>query len=288
MNVKIRLANSCYTTCCIFDNIPIVLQYAILDATGDLFLKGPQNKIQFNFLTFLGLLILWTLAPGIKAHTRMCCDKLPLPEYEAHYQISWHGIKSGRSHHKLYRRQDGSYHVEVKSTPYLTIVPIRHFESSEFIFQKGKIKPLNYQYNIREARRHKQGNVKFDWQNKTLTNSLAKDPWIAPLPFNIQDKLTHTLMLRLDLKKGLSNLTYPVAENDKFKTYTFTVLGFENIQTKIGTLETLKLEHVSQRGYRTTLWLAKKLDYLPILVNQARQGTIIGRAEIISLTNSTA
>jgi hypothetical protein len=57
------------------------------------------------------------------------------------------------------------------------------------------------------------------------------------------------------------------------------------LTTKIGTLKTLKLEHLSTTKERlTTLWLAKDLDYLIVKLEQRKKGKIIGDSTLKSYT----
>lgn len=235
------------------------------------------------FSTLIAILI-WMASPSVKGFVNTEPQALPLPEYEARYTVNWHGLYAGESVHKLHRRPDGLYHFETRTAPKLGFLPYNYRESSDFSFQAGTIKPHNYYYNIQEGTKHKVGNVSFDWQKNTLNNQQLPEPWITDMPKDVQDKLTHTLSLRQALKSGLPIPTFTVAEEDKIKDYSFKIVGEERLKTKLGTLDTLKVEHISRRGNRTTLWLAKNLDYTPVKMIQHRQGKVVAGGEILSFT----
>lgn len=206
----------------------------------------------------------------------------PLPAYEAHYEVSWYGIPAGESVHKLTQQSENQYHFEVRTEPRMKMLPYHYVESSDFTWNGTTISPQNYFYNNHEGKRRKKGNVLFDWQNNKLKNAALNQPWEADISEGVQDKITQTLSLRQALKSGSTQLNYLVAEEDKIKNYHFTILGEERLKTKLGVLQTIKVEHISRKGARTTLWLAKQFDYLPVKMTQARQGKIVAGGEILS------
>jgi len=228
-------------------------------------------------------ILIWMASPSVKGYVKDEITTFPLTAFEARYTVNWLGLYTGESVHKLQRSKNGDYHFETRTEPRLRFLPFHYVESSDFIWQAGKILPQNYYYNIQEGKRHKKGNVSFDWKNNTIKNAQIRTPWEATIPEgDIQDKLTQTLSLRQALIAGKSDLTYMVAEEDKLKNYSFTVLGEERLQTNIGTFETIKLEHVSRKGHRTVMWFAKKLDYLPVKMIQTRRGKQVAGGEILS------
>lgn len=204
-----------------------------------------------------------------------------LQPYHASYEISWYGIPAGISHHTLQQRHNNEYHFEVKTSPKLSMLPYRYTEKSDFIFDNGQFIPQNYYYNIQEGKRKKLGHVTFDWETKTLSNQQLEEPWQAELPENAQDKITQTLSIRQALLNGDDHFHYTVVEEDKLKEYHFTQLGDEIVKTKLGILSATKVEHVSLKGVRTTLWLSKQFDYLPIKMTQERHGKLVASGEIL-------
>ena len=84
---------------------------------------------------------------------------------------------------------------------------------------------------------------------------------------NIMDKLLYQLAIMNDLKVGKEQLAYTVADGGQIKIYKFNMLGEELIKTPIGVLHTLKLERQKPNSRRkTTIWCARKLNYLPVKV----------------------
>ena len=86
-----------------------------------------------------------------------------------------------------------------------------------------------------------------------------------------------------DLKAGKKPLHYMVADGGKTKNYNFEMIGEEIINTPLGKLETIKLVRFKPNSLRkSTLWCAKKLEFLPIKVEKiGKDGKII-----VALINS--
>lgn len=225
-------------------------------------------------------ILIWISSPSVKAHSQ----KFPLAEYQARYELSWHGIPTGESVHRLYHLKDDQYRFESQSQPKIRAFPFFHFENSDFRWVDGKILPQHYTYNFREGKRRKSGKVSFDYAANKILNLALSEPWETDIPNNVQDKITQALSLRQALKTGSQAFTYTVAEEDKLKDYTFTILGDERLKTKIGLLDVVKVEHISKKGAKTTFWLAKKLDYLPVKMTQARKGRVVADGFILSFS----
>lgn|GEM_PF-1706909 len=245
-----------------------------------------------NYLTFAfqSVMIMLMLSVPLLTQASYSIDPVkthfPIKEYEAEYEISWHGIQAGKSVHSLRLREDGLYHIETQSHPYLSFIPYSYIESSDFAWEDNEVVPRNYYYHIKEGTRLKKGNVFFDWERRRLTNHASNEPWEMDIQPAIQDKLTHTIQLRLDLQNGRSHLAYLVAEDDEVKTYAFTLLGREDINTQIGYLDTLKVEHLSRKGRRTLMWLARDYDFLPVKVYHFRNNKRVGTGEIHAYSTS--
>lgn len=253
-------------------------------------MKQPTQPLQFWFLSTLVGIMIWVTSPSIKAYvkqtvqpTQSSAEAFPFREYEAQYSIKFHGIKAGESTHRLMQRPDGLYHFASETLPVFDFIPYQFYESTDFSWQENQFFPQNYHYNYHEGKRHKKGNVAFDWQKNTLGNKVSHEPWEMAIPDNIQDKLTQSLRLRYDLIQNQTKLSYNVAEDDEVKVYSFRILGEEEVTTELGTFLAVKVEHVHRKGHRTNTWFAKKLNFMPVKINHIRKGRVVGQGEIINL-----
>lgn len=246
-----------------------------------------MKKIQYTYGAFKTIcLIAWMMmvTPSSVALIQSKPQVDPFMEYEASYKISWHGIHAGNSTHRLHQRKDGLYHYETHTKPVFSFIPYGARESSDFKIENDTVIPQNYFYDIKEGKRKKRGNVFFDWKASLVSNKTGKSPWQQTLTPGLQDKLTHSLLLRKELSQGKSKLSYQVTEDDEIKTYNFTVLGRQMLSTKLGELHTIKVEHISRSQRRTTIWFAVDLDYVPVKMIQHRKGQKVGSAQIASFS----
>ena len=83
---------------------------------------------------------------------------------------------------------------------------------------------------------------------------------------------------------GRQNLRYTIADGGKIKDYNFEILGEETLSTPLGKLDTVKLErHKPNSRRKSTLWCAKKLEFLPVKVENVEKDGRITTALIKSL-----
>lgn len=206
-------------------------------------------------------------------------------QYAAGYQLNWHGVSAGSSEHTLKKLAPNRYTAESTSKPYLSIVPFSSSERSEFTLEDSLIKPERYDFMTEEKGKNIIGFVDFDWANHTLLKSIQHGPERnEPLTEGVQDRITYTLQLRLDLLHGKKDFAYTVIEPKKIKHYVFNIVGEEKITTPLGTFETIKLETVNEKGdRRTQLWLAKEFDYLLIRLVQYRNDALESEAVLKTL-----
>lgn len=214
-------------------------------------------------------------------------DVFPFENYEARYKVTWRGVDAGVSIHRLSKVSQNRYYFEAVTEPNLSFLPFKAFESSLFTWEKNEIKPYQFQYDINEGKKKRAANIQFNWNKNKIVSLNNADPFELELDQHFQDKLTHLFMVRRDLQKAKQPgqpITYTVATGDKTKTYTFEYVGTENLETKMGTVQAIKLKNITQKDRITTIWFAKEWQYLPAKIMHARGGKTITTAEITGLS----
>lgn len=217
----------------------------------------------------------------------------PIPffaPYKASYQITWHGLSVGESHHQLtVQIQDTSTHAEERytfsanTTPSIPFVPYSYAEFSTFTYKHHHIYPSHYRCEKKEGTKKKGGEWHFDWDKHQVVIIRPTDRKPLHLSVGILDEVSQNFALRKDLRAGKTkNLDYAVVHGADIRTYHFTWLGEEKIETKLGTLDTIKLEHASKnKDKRTIFWMSKSHDYLLVATEQFRNGARAARGEIV-------
>ncbi len=143
-------------------------------------------------------------------------------------------------------------------------------ESSHFVWQdSGRLRPLTYRYQRSGLGRDRHAELNFDWQNLTVINDVESKPWKMSIPEDALDKLSYQLQLRQDLLHDQTLTSYQIADGGRLKTYDFSLLGTEILETPLGRLNTLKVARVRKDDDRkTVIWLAVDWNNLLVKIQQ--------------------
>jgi hypothetical protein len=155
-------------------------------------------------------------------------------------------------------------------------------QESEWTWVDG-LKVLSYRYD--RSGKEKHVHLIFDWQQMKVTNIINGDPWQMQIPDATQDKLSIILALSAHLSTSETDVSFPVADGGKLKTYDFKVLGKESIDTSLGKISTIKVSR-NKRGRKNRqaiLWLAPELGYLLVRMEKAEKDNELVTMSIESL-----
>ncbi|MGV6808738.1 MAG: DUF3108 domain-containing protein [bacterium] len=84
------------------------------------------------------------------------------------------------------------------------------------------------------------------------------------------------LMYDVQKKPKQAQFSYHVAEKGKLKTYTLKRVGTENLTLTAGQYQCDKFEVVRKDSEdKTTIWLAKELDYFPVRIRHNDDGDVL-------------
>lgn len=223
--------------------------------------------------------------------------------YTASYSLYWHGVKVGKSEHVIEKISNSQYMASSHSTPMFSFYPFENYEKSEFIVEKGLVRPLHYIYQEYSKGKMTKGSIAFNWKKKIalMTKELNKEKspdeqHAFSTEHPIQDKITHFFQLREDLRarklqqvnqathaENKTAMHYTVLEPSHVKQYPFVILGTEKLSTEMGDFKTIVVLHTSENKERITkLWLAEELDYIIVKLEQTRKGKLSGEARILA------
>tara|TARA_Y100000768_G_scaffold268341_1_gene205083 strand:+ start:1617 stop:2354 length:738 start_codon:yes stop_codon:yes gene_type:complete len=227
-------------------------------------------------LTLLGV------AATLLSQSTIAKEQFEITPYEARYSVVWRGMDVGESVHRFEALEDNKWRLASETEPHLGFLPYDYYESSTFTIKGAQVVPLEYEYNKQEGLKKKKGLLTFDYENKKVFNHDKDHPWETELLPSMFDELTQTLAMRQDLIEGKDNFTYHIVKDHKYRTYKFTVAGEEVLETELGKIKTLKLEHKHPRRNRQTMfWVSPEYDYLLIKMSQYRKGKLVGGGEIV-------
>jgi hypothetical protein len=227
-------------------------------------------KNSFSLTTFLLILC------SLPAATISMAGELPISDnFSAEYILQSGLFDIGRTKRTLSLQEDGRY--AFTSTTKATGVFAVFFngkitERSIWEFYKGRARPLQYSYKDTNKKK-RNVNLTFDWDKKTITNSINSEPWNMEITPNTQDKLIYQINIMFSLLKdnNIEMMKINVADGGKLKSYDAIIQKKEAIDTPAGKFETIRVNHDDGK-YVTTLWCAPALDYLPVRIEHYKKG----------------
>ena len=198
----------------------------------------------------------------------------PYPEFSATYKATWRGgwipvtVEAQRT---LKYQDDNTATLMFEADSAIAGLQ----EISQFTWQDNVIQPQQYKYLrtglFDEPDRHQV----FDWQNKKVTDIAQKKDFPNEWHDQIQDNLSYNLQAAIDLKAGKTQFNYPVFDRKRVKDFRFQLVGFESLNSKVGTLRTVKVEQVEpnkkKNKTKTYIWFAKDYDYILVRLKQEKK-----------------
>ncbi len=141
-------------------------------------------------------------------------------------------------------------------------------EESRFQLAENKLRAIKYTRHRIKKKKELNIETSFDWEKMQATNIENGINSLIKLESGMLDKLNYQIQLMRDLKSSIHPVTYHIIDSNKIKTYNFTFLGKENIETPMGQFETLKFI-IQKPGdkRKSIIWCADKFDYLPIRID---------------------
>lgn len=214
--------------------------------------------------------VLWLLALLV-GHSAAQAEETALRPFNAVYTVHREDIGViGENYRSLSTAKDGRYIYEsvARATGWVAwMFKDEVVERSTWTYADSRLRPLEYIYDRSRGRTQRRVRLTFDWDRKLVTNAIGNEAWRMPIPEDAQDKLVYQLSLMRDMQRSKKPLTYRIADGGTLKTYQFAVVGEEDVTTPLGKFRAVKIERVNDKR-DTTVWLAPRLQYLPVRIRQ--------------------
>ena len=254
-------------------HVPVSIMWARLDCTG---IVGLFSALCCAFVLCLP-------AP-VRAE-----DDTGLRPFEAEYALYAKKTKAAQVMRSLTRLDDGSYEYrsETKTVGLISLFKKLHIvESSRFVQEGGALKSLSYDYKRTGYRKKREVSIEFNQDTGKIKNTVNGDFWHLPMEPAVMDKLLYQLAIMYDLQHGRTPATYQIADGGGIKTYNFEKLGEEEVETPLGSFNTIKMiRHRPDSSRKSIFWCAPDLDYLQVKVEHTEKDGSTTVAVIKSITN---
>lgn len=215
-----------------------------------------------------------------------------LTPYKAVYEVNRGNIMLGDTTFSLNKKDGDCYMLQNVVVPkgIAAMFAGEITESSYFCVENGQIR--SQQYSIHDENGDEDDNytLKFDWGNQLVHTNNSKP---RELPTDGLDRSVMEIAMRRLLAQAGDQLpTTPfiflMVEDDEIKPYRFQITAREQVSTRVGRFDTVKVERLNAGKRDFRLWLAPELDYLPVKVERQKKGDSAYRMTLRELHKSPA
>lgn len=225
-------------------------------------------------------------AAGIAALLVSAVHAAALDPFTARYDVEVSGL-SGVLTSTLSRQDDGRYVFENRTRAHglaRMLRPRDAVDRSEFTVSANELRPLRY-LSEDGSRRNKRGStVEFDWTGARADSQYKGESREIELDAALLDRQLMQIAMMRDLAAGQRSGSYKVIDRNQVKQYDIEVVGTETLTVPAGAYDTVIIERRRPGSSRSTrLWCAADLDYLPVRMQQFKDGDVIATLTLESV-----
>ena len=205
----------------------------------------------------------------------ICIAEEAIKTYHAMYQVEIRGKIIGTSELSVQSRPgENTYRFTSKTVArgmlrLLQLNPI--LEHTDFIYEKNRIRPTEFWTQNTNGEEKNDLHVVFNWDRGIATTIDGKTTSVVEIQDNALNRGSMQVAMMQDLSRGVEPGPYVLVDGDSLKTYRYTYEGETTQETPLGAITTR--EYTQQRDNstrQTSIWLAPKLSYLPVRMEQKR------------------
>jgi len=152
--------------------------------------------------------------------------------------------------------------------------------SSTFKADADGVKPVTY-HAVDTIGDDPETHISFNWNTNEASGTVGDEDVLLHLDGIAHDSVSIQYALMHDLLNGGPDSTYVLFDVDKMRVADVRNIGTKQVKTKAGQFEVVGIQHQKQGSSRvTTLWCARELGYLPVIIEQHRKGKLNFRATL--------
>lgn len=156
--------------------------------------------------------------------------------------------------------------------------------SSEFSSDTAGIKPVRFR-SVDTIRDDPDVDLNFDWLTNEASGSVGVENVLLKLVGVAHDSVSIQYALMHDLLNGGAAAQYTLFDIDNLRVVNVSNAGSKTVKTKAGTFTAVGIRHQKEGSSRiTTLWCVEELGFLPVIIEQHRNGKLKFRATLQTYT----
>jgi len=221
------------------------------------------------------------LLPVLTAGTAHAAELVP---HRVQYQVEI-SILNGRLETAVTRNGPGFMAVSVIEPVGFSRMVARGSiqESSYFVTDERGVRPEQYRSIDTLSSEDQAVTFDFDWRRDVVDGTVNGKPVHYELDGRVHDRVSIQYQLMLDLMNGGASDEYYMLDGDELKRLEVQTVGKRTVRVPYGKFEALGIQHRKEGSSRvTTLWCVEELNYLPVVIEQHRDGKLRVRARLVT------
>lgn len=223
-------------------------------------------------------MILTTLLLASAAGSSFAAETGGITEYTAQYEVRSDGRRVANAEFRVARDASGKYAFSssARARGVLRLIrPNPAVDWSEFDLVGDRISPVAFRYEDGSRKGEDNFSIEFDATEEEIRVSTAAGIQTLPLEDGVLDRGSLQVALMQDVGDCRVPGPYRYVDDDGIGEYHYERLGDLTADTGIGTLDTVRFVQRRDGSSReTVLWLAPELAYLPVRIEQIRNGEL--------------
>ena len=161
-------------------------------------------------------------------------------------------------------------------------------ETSNFDTAPTGIKPRQYRSKDTLSRDKAEVRVSFDWEAGEARGTVNDTEVVSTIEGLAHDRVSIQYEVMHDLLNNQRSDKYTMFEIDRIRPVNVRVIGEKRVDVPAGKFDVIGIQHQAEGSKRvTTLWCARELDYLPVIIEQHRKGKLRVRATLTDYVPTT-
>jgi len=162
-------------------------------------------------------------------------------------------------------------------------------ETSAFDTGATGVRPREYSSRDTLSRDKSNVQVLFDWDTGEARGTVDGVEVVSIIEGLAHDRVSIQYEVMHDLLNSATSDQYTMFEIDRLRPVNLRMIGEKRVDVPAGEFDVIGVQHQAEGSKRvTTLWCAKELGYLPVVIEQHRKGKLRVRATLTEYTPATS
>lgn len=213
----------------------------------------------------------------------------PLAPFKARFQVTDGSSRLGHADIGLEADEGGwRYYSRVEPEGLYALLIGKVTDTAWLEVHEQEMRPLRFEHREDDKKKHTR--IEFDWSADKARVKRHGGNETLPLESGTQDQLSAMLTVIQAFAAGEQRLEVPsIDDNGESEPLVFAHAGTTSIKTPAGTFDTVRVRRIRENSKRETdSWLAPALNWVPVRIDQRKNGDLVARMELVGLNGDNA